>query len=321
MAKYYLICDYREKYKKSTEKDCYSYKSIQQILCSLTRLGYDCVYFGGTKELIESIHTNNYDKEGIYLNFNDGIDAVSKRGQTPMLLDIMGVKYSGSSALTHLAVSDKFFTNKYLENKILDLIIPPNVLVKNQKDLTYDLRYPVILKPNNEGSSLGIYEDSLCKTTSEVIQQYNKIKHFGDVIIQEFVNGYELTNYFIRNKSNIILFNELLLLSKGNSINMDNKLFTFEDKIEHKRKYFNPANYLKANEIKKIKSITEKIAHNLEIVTLGRVDYRFFNNHLYFIEANTVPAFSKTSDIGEICKIYNLSYDNILILLINSLNQ
>lgn len=321
IKKYYLICDYREKFKNRSQNDCYSYKSVQQITYSLAELGYDCTYFGGTKELIEAIHTDNYDKDGIYLNFNDGINTVSKRGQTPMLLEMMGVKYSGSSPLTHLAVSDKYFTNKFLAEKIKDLTVPRNILIKNKKDLSSLINYPVILKPNNEGSSLGIYEDSICRNFNDVATQFNKLKPFGDILLQEFISGYELTDYFIRSKSNKILFNELLLISKDGSAVMDNKIFTYEDKINHKREYFTPINYITSKEINKIKRVTENIAYELDILTIGRIDYRFLNGNLYFIEANTVPAFSKTSDIGEICKIYGLRYEDILKLLIESLNQ
>ena len=158
MQNYYLVCDYREKMVFNNEKnDHYSYKSITNIINTINSLGYNCLYFGGVKELITAIQTGIYDKNGIYLNFNDGLFSASKRGQTPILLELMKVKYSGSSPLTHLAVSDKFFTNQFLKDKIDKLLIPDCSLISNRKDLmTLNLSFPIILKPNDEGSSLGI---------------------------------------------------------------------------------------------------------------------------------------------------------------------
>lgn len=321
MQKYYLICDYREKSIFNGQKnDHYSLKSINDIIETLNLLGYDCSYFGGVKELVTAIQTDKFDKAGIYLNFNDGLFSNSKRGQTPILLEMMNVTYSGSSPLTHLAVSDKFFTNSFLKNKIENLLIPNCALIQKEEDLSkLKLSFPIILKPNNEGSSIGISNDSLCTSFNACIEQFNHIKKFNRVIAQKYVNGFELTNYFIRNNLNDITFNEILLISKKEDKTMNNEIFTYDDKINHNRKYYNPREVLSNKQINNIKKITEQIANKLDILTFGRIDYKFFQDKLYFIEANTIPAFSLTSDIGEICRLYKYSYANILELLIKSL--
>lgn len=322
MQNYYLVCDYREKMVFNNEKnDHYSYKSITNIINTINSLGYNCLYFGGVKELITAIQTGIYDKNGIYLNFNDGLFSASKRGQAPILLELMKVKYSGSSPLTHLAVSDKFFTNQFLKDKIDKLLIPDCSLISNRKDLmTLNLSFPIILKPNDEGSSLGIDKNSICNNLVESFKQYEHIKDFGNIIAQEFINGYELTNYFITNNKQEILFNEIVLISKNSNKAMNYDLFSYDDKANHKRNYYNPIEVLKPQDINVIKNVTAQIAKSLNILTLGRIDYKFFNNDLYFIEANSIPAFSVTSDIGEICRLYGYSFANILKLLLNSLN-
>lgn len=321
MQKYYIVCDYRESAVFNNQiNDHYSLSSINNIIDTLKSLGYNCTYFGGVRELIGAIQNDNYDKTGVYLNFNDGLFTVSKRGQTPILLEMMKVKYSGSTPLTHLLVSDKFFTNQFLKNNVDGLLIPKCTLINKKEDLlSLDLNYPIILKPNDEGSSLGINEKSLCHSITECLKQYGKLKNFDQVIAQEFVNGYELTNYFIRNHHGI-LFNEILMISKKDDRTMDNDLFTYEDKSKHNRKYYNPIDILNSQQINTIKSITEKVANSLDILTLGRIDYRLYQEKLYFIEANTLPAFSITSEIGQICKIHGYTYTFILEELLKSLD-
>ena len=154
----------------------------------------------------------------------------------------------------------------------------------------------------------------------DVRNQYSTVEKFGKILAQKFIGGYELTNYFIRDGSNKFLFNKLLLISKGDSMQLGNNVFTAEDKFEHKRKYYNPNLCLSVEQILMIKRITEQLAQELDIVTIGRIDYRLFSDKLYFIEANTVPAFSLTSDIGEICRIFNLNFTDIVKLLIASLD-
>ncbi len=319
MKKYYVVCDYRGKENCNTlYDDHYSKSSIDVIVKEIQKLGYECTYLGGIKELIELYNKKQYDRNSIYLNFNDGIKTNSKRGQTPIILELMGVKYSGSSPLTHLIVSNKFFTNIFLQGKIKNLIIPKSVLYRDKIPL--NLNFPLIIKPNEEGSSLGINDNSICHNIVELEKQLYDIKQYNSIIIQEFINGYELTNYFIRNKQGVIIFNELLVLSKGDSPIMNNKVFTANDKLNHLRKYYNPNKFFSNKVINDIKKITNEIADYLDIITIGRIDYKYFNKKLYFIEANTIPAFSKTSEIGEICKIFNYSFSNILGLLLDSIN-
>lgn len=318
---YYIICDYREKFGKSVPNDHYSKKSLFQIQKSILTTGHNCVYFGGIKELVHAVETGDFDKKGIYLNFNDGISTKSKRGQTPMLLELMGVKYSGSSPLTHLAASDKYFTNMFLENRIPDLLIPKSELWKDDCDLKKTkLSFPIILKPNDEGSSLGINNNSICRNIDDALAQFNSIRSFGDIIAQEFIYGYELTNYVIRDHSDKILFNELILIGKNDSVEMNDMIFTYSDKSEHKRKYYDPSSFIDNSNIERIKYITEKIASEIDVLSLGRVDYRYFKDKLYFIEINTVPAFSMTSDIGEICNLHKIEFDKIVKLFLETIN-
>lgn len=318
---YYLICDYREKFGSDIPNDHYSKRSLFQIQKSIIAAGYNCVYFGGINELIHAVETGKYDKNGVYLNFNDGIETKSKRGQSPMLLELMGVKYSGSSPLTHLAASDKYFTNKFLDNKVPNLFIPKYQLLKNACNLqNTTLNFPIILKPNDEGSSLGINDFSVCYNVDDALIQYQSIQSFGDILAQEFIGGYELTNYIIRDHSGEILFNELILIGKNDSAEMNNMIFTYYDKSEHRRTYYDPLDYIDSKAIEHIKLTTAKIASTINILSLGRVDYRYFQDKLYFIEVNTVPAFSITSDVGEICNLRNYDFNEVVRLFLESVD-
>lgn len=319
--KYLIVCDYREKFPNPKANDHYSFNSILNIKNTINELGFQCEYFGGVNELIKAISTQKYDKEATYLNFNDGLHGEFKRGQTPFLLDMMNVVYSGSNPLTHLIISNKLFTNKFLDNKIKNLFIPKTISIKSTKEIeNITLNFPVIVKPNNEGSSIGITNDSICNNLDEVKKIYDSIKRLGEIIVQEFINGYELTNFFMVDKKSNFVFNELLLISKDDDLNMNNKVFTSNDKFEHKRKYNDPHIILSDNIINEIKKITTAIAKELNIKTFGRIDYKLYNQKLHFIEANTNPAFSITSDIGEICKIYNKTFKEMIHLFLNSIN-
>ena len=66
---------------------------------------------------------------------------------------------------------------------------------KDVNTVTLDvLNYPVIVKPNSEGSSLGIDEDSYCN--SEILAKdkaLDLLKIFSPILIEEYIPGFEVT--------------------------------------------------------------------------------------------------------------------------------
>lgn len=86
---------------------------------TLKERGYDCVFLGGTKALYRSYVEKEKFDDTIFINYNYGLPTQFKRAQSPVLLELMNVKYSGSNPFTSLLVNDKEFTKKYFIQKIL----------------------------------------------------------------------------------------------------------------------------------------------------------------------------------------------------------
>jgi D-alanine-D-alanine ligase len=111
-----------------------------------------------------------------------------------VICEIYGLRYIGPDPYARLIANDKALSKIFLRRSNLDS--PSSVLVATptQTDLIDALRAPVIVKPNMEGSSIGIDQDSICATTKEAKDlALHKLRYFPEgIIVEEFVSGPEV---------------------------------------------------------------------------------------------------------------------------------
>lgn len=323
MLKIIIIADCREDFPSTIEEkhynDHYSKKSIMEIQKAIINLGYECDFVGGINILISYLNNNQVCNDLLFLNFSDGLTQKNRRMQAPLLLELMNVKYSGSDPFVVGAVNDKYFTNKFLKEH--NIHVPNCVLYKKwSKDSM--LKYPVIVKPNNEGSSIGISQTSICHNSLEAKKQSLELIRKGYTpIIEEYIAGYEITNFLIGNTGKFVL-NELIISEYENEIYFKELVFGQNEKSSGKRKQHVLTNKNAVFPIEPIKEQSCKIFDLLGLCDFARIDYRISRDgNPMFIEVNSLPVFSYSSEIGTICKFYNKSLDQILALLIDSVKE
>ena len=248
----------------------------------------------------------------VFINFNYGIPSRFKRGQSPIFFEMLKANYSGSDPLTSLIVNDKSFSKKIVKDKVNT---PKSTLVFSEKDTerirNVQWHFPIIVKPNSEGSSLGISDNSLCNSVEKTINISKELlRDFSPVIVEEYIEGFEVTVWIIGNENNYRLI-QPLVVSIDNKYYFEKKIFTATDKANHIRKYSLPSCVFSSQLIERIIRNSLLIFEELGIRDYGRIDFRINNNEVYFIEANALPFFSKSSEIGAITKLCNISYNSI----------
>lgn len=316
--KIYVVAEVRENHKSilgeaQLYNDYVSKKSMDELVSTLQSIGYDCEFFGGVSELHKAYLNKEDFSNAIFINYNYGLPAAFKRAQSPILLELLQTSYSGADPFVALLVNDKEFTKKVVSNIVHT---PKSLLISNSTELQENyllenLSFPVVVKPNGEGSSLGIDKDSLCydyEQTQHVC--INRLKEYDDVLIEEYIPGYECTVWVIGNPENYRLVAPLLISYNGEYI-FTNKIFTMDDKANHVRQYHNPKNLISDYVIDDLIDKSKSIFQELRMHDYARFDFRINNDNIYFIEANALPIFSKSSEIGNIEKIYNVSYPEI----------
>ena len=118
----------------------------------------------------------------------------NRTGYAAAICEIYGLRYIGPDPYARLIANDKALSKIFLRRSSLDS--PASVLVATptQTDLISVLRAPVIVKPNMEGSSIGIDQNAICNTTEEAKDlALHKLRYFPEgIIVEEFVSGPEV---------------------------------------------------------------------------------------------------------------------------------
>lgn len=165
---------------------------VEAVEWSLVRLGVPSVRVVFTRDLRSFI--DKIEGEGIRYAFNlcESVDEDPELADYPAaVMEILGVSYTGSPALTLALTTDKLFTKQLLkvngiptpDYAIYDGILPPRL-----KALTF----PIIVKPRFQDASIGIDQDSVLVNEKELRQRlpefYNR---FGSLILEEYIAGRE----------------------------------------------------------------------------------------------------------------------------------
>ncbi len=318
--KYYIICDYRENLtnyaqnKNDIYNDHPSYKNIEEIISAINSQGYDCEYFGGIPELIHAIDQHKVLHNCAFLNFTDGMDQNYSRVQAPVLLDILNIPYSGSDVFTSVLMNNKHFCKQALLKN--DITMPRSCLVNTliplePKELK-NWKYPLFVKPNCEGSSIGISSKNVCHNIEEVKNKVSELMSiFNELIIEEYVHGIDITNYIIGNNQTYYI-NDVIMAELSDK--SPYAVYGLKEKHNKLRTLFYNEEKIPVEIIKNIQQQSLKIVKLLGAKDICRIDYRLdmTTQKFNFIEANSAPRFSSTSEIGFIAQKRNITFAKMI---------
>ena len=277
---YYIICDYREKFQsymngKRIYNDHISQQSLNLLIETIKKCGYNVEYFGGVDTLIEYYHNKVKMPEGYYINLNDGLIEKHKRGQTPLLLELLKVPFSGPDVFHTLLASDKYFSSLCVREYGITCPNAVQILDNKSIDCIKKLSLPVIIKPNCEGSSIGISSNSFCNDYDDAITYCsNMLTQYDELIVEEYISGYEVTNLVVSKKNGKILVNEPLVVSLSNQLYLNDEIFGIEEKYHGLRNYWLASQVLSKDIVDSIKKVSEQIANIFHLSNFFRIDYR-----------------------------------------------
>lgn len=326
--KYKLLCDYQENFKSFTESghinDHQDKETFQIIQNAIEQKGYECDIFGGVPALLNALNQKESFNDTIFLNLSDGMDQNYSRVQIPILCELLGVPYSGGNAFGVALTTNKYYTKVAVEK--LGIKTPSAILVTHlnfpDKLTLRTLQYPVLVKPNTEGSSVGITDKSICKTEHEVLSILNEmLALFDELLVEEFIEGYDVTNFVIGNKNNYFINEPMMALKKGKII-QGFEVMSYINYI-HRDNWYIPANsYLSDTCIESIKKTSTTITELLSTYDIARIDFRVTkDNKFYFLEINTVPALHPKSQAGAICEHLGINFNDFIDLWIQAVTN
>ena len=181
----------------------------------------------------------------------------------------------------------KFFTYSY-DIKNIDLI----------KKIKKKLRFPVVAKPLNEGSSVNVY---ICNEKN-IIKTLNSIKQYKKVMIEEFIGGREIQVAIMGNKK----LGAIELKPKR-------KFYDYQAKYNSsaKTKHIIPVDLAK-DKMNTVMNMAYKAHRVIGCRGVTRSDFKFFNNKFYLLEINTQPGMTKLSLVPEIAAFRGISFLDLI---------
>ncbi len=208
------------------------------------------------------------------------------------LLEILGIKYTHSGVMASAVAMNKAMSKHIFRSLSIDT--PKGYVISREDVLKNNIKidYPYVLKPINEGSSIGVYiifshEDYLeLKDNSSTIME--------KMIVEEYIPGIELHT--------AVLLDEAIGTIE---IRPKNKFYDYEAKYtDGFAEHIFPAE-IPNNIYKMTLEHALKVHQFLGCKTISRSDFRYNpkNNTLKMLEINTHPGFTELSLVPEIAKL------------------
>lgn len=223
------------------------------------------------------------------------------------LFDRMKIAYTGSGAL-----SSKIAMNKHVSKQIMrDEGVPTArwQLITSSKtnvhDLVDDLGLPMVIKPNNGGSSVGL---SIVKDKSEIIPALKlALKYDKHAIVEEFIPGREITVSILDVKTYPII-----------EIKPKSGVYDYESKYtKGKTEYIVPAE-IDSGIAMQIHLNALRCFEALGMSVYGRIDYRLTKDNAYYcLEGNTLPGMTDTSLVPKSVAKEDLSFTELVEKILN----
>ena len=234
---------------------------------------------------------------------------IGEDGKLQGLFETFDIKYVGSNTISSALAMDKAFCKIILDKYNIKQV--PYVILNKKtkiKEITSKLNYPVIVKPANGGSSIGI---SIANNARELVKALsNAFKYDKKVVVEKFVKARELEVGVIENNG-IICSSIGEIKSQG--------FYDFDSKYIKDTEVIVNADLKKEKKLK-IKEYAREIFKILECSGFARVDFLYdeINEELYFNEINTIPGFTDISMFPKLFINDGYSYSEIIDILIKN---
>jgi D-alanine-D-alanine ligase len=233
-----------------------------------------------------------------------------ENGRLQAYFDMLNIPYTSCNHLVSALTFDKHVCKQLVSGyhiTIADWILIRKGQGYNTREVIDRLGLPLFVKPNNNGSSVGVSKVK----TAEGLGAAVDLAFTGDdeVLVEAFMPGREITCGVMKDEGDIIAFPVTEIIPK-------NEFFDYEAKYtEGKSDEVVPAD-IPENIFKRCQEISVFLYDKLNCHGVVRFDYIFKDDVIRFLEVNTVPGFTEASIVPKMAVAYGWSvgqlFDKIL---------
>ncbi|AKI96934.1 D-alanine--D-alanine ligase family protein [Kosmotoga pacifica] len=281
----------------SLERDI-SLISGKRVVDVLKRLGYQVTPFELNKDnLTELFGLKNHDLVFIALHGKFGED-----GRIQSLFDLSGIRYTGSGALASAICFDKEITyriTREITKQPYHLKLCSNEEIE-KLDWSY---FPAMVKPNSEGSSIGI---ELIQNPPSLKPALSKgLKLYGDILLEHFITGRELSISVLEINGEPVVLPILEIKPKK-------RFYDFEAKYTSGLTEFIVPAPLSEKQVEKLVQLSKEVFSILGCRHMIRIDGILSDNEFYFLEVNTIPGLTELSDLPQSAKAMGMTFEELI---------
>lgn len=265
------------------------------ITNALQKKGFDAFSLILDKEnFVNAILKSEFDLAYIALHGEFGED-----GRVQAFLDILGKKYTGSGY-----VESGIAMNKTLTKNILNSygVLSP----KTYENVEEIEKFPVVIKPTTEGSSVGLY---ICQNSEEA-EEAVKILENKEILIEDFIKGDELTCGVLNGEALGVL-----------RIKPLSGVYDYESKYTKGMTEYEFPAQISSKSYEEVLEISEKVHEVLNLKGATRSDFILRGEELFFLEVNTSPGMTETSLLPKIATLKSIDFDTLVEKIVSSVEK
>jgi len=294
-----------------------SESTVQAISKVLEKLGHRPRPLGGGRTFLTRVLKQ---KPDLVFNFAEGFGTRSREAHVPATLELLNIPFTHSDPLT-LAVSlDKAMTKRIVG--ACGVPTPAYAVVSDPASAErLPLQLPVIAKPLNEGSSMGIRKSSRITDRTALAEHLTRlIKDYQQpVLVEEFCSGPEFTVGILGTGADARVVGVMEILPRNSPLE------TFVYSLEVKRNWEEEVRYdvppqQPTELLRRVEQVALDAYRALDCRDIGRVDLRVgAGNEPMFLEVNPLPGLDPVkSDIVILARGMGVSYEALIEGVVNS---
>lgn len=299
-------------------------ETVNALASAIERLGHRVERFEVSGPASRTVARLEAYSPDLIFNTAEGRRGRFREAFYPALFDELGFPYTGSDAYALAVTLDKQLTKLILKEH--GIRTPEWQYVEQLAELRPQaLRFPVMVKPNFEGSSKGITQDSVAETVDEVKQKVASAlaKYPAGVLVEEFVQGRDLTVPFladVKNDYGGVLSPVEYVIDPTYRPDRRYKIYDYDLKTrDDKAVQVRAPAQISQETAEMVRQASQTIFRVLDCKDLGRLDFRLSDAGVaYFLEINALPSLEPGAGIYVAAELEGLHLDAVVGSIIKS---
>ena len=257
------------------------------ILQALLQKGYKAKAI----DLLPEKFADQLKENGIEIVFNAVHGLYGEDGRMQGFLDMLGIPYTGSGVEANALAMDKIISKQmfHLENIPTPryIVVKKDMPLEQQVKMVKDFGLPAIIKPPDQGSTIGVTKVSKENQIREALEEAFKFN--SNILVEEFICGREFTVSVLAEKDGVRSLPVIEIAPHSGSYDYHSKYtvgattYTVPAQIDEKT-------------TRAMQEYSRKIFELFGCKGVARVDYMMdADNNVYALEINTVPGMTATS--------------------------